>query len=301
MSLTGAVPTRTWARALNGLLALALAGCIPITLHESKLEETARQSIATVVVGETTRAQVREALGEPVVASEFWRFDAFRMKDANVGVVVFPPYVPIPAWTTEEAYAIVSHAEDGRVADAAWLSRASGIWSIGNGENLAAGSGSVRVHSYYGTLLLAAAPERRDAYWRDFPPHDRCRVAIAVTGYSYDARIRIDGKSKVAFPRLVMPLSLGLVTVELAPGRHRIEATGTDAKFSAATEFECGAGDHRFVSLVLEHDEAATGDGSWKQLDARFDVSSDMPEALREQRLLISVDGQWLVPQEPGR
>jgi hypothetical protein len=282
------------------LAALVLAGCIPITLHESKLEETVPQSIATVVVGETTRAQVREALGVPVVASEFWRFDAFRMKDANVGVVVFPPYVPIPAWTTEEAYSVVSYADDGRVADAAWISRQSGIWSIGNGENLAAGSGSVRVHSYYGTLLLTATPERRDAYWHDHPARDRCRVVIGMAPYTYDAKIRIDGKSKVAFPRLATPLSQGLVSVELAPGRHPIDATGTDARFSAATEVECGAGDRRYVGVGLEHDEAATGYGSLKKLDARLEVSSELPEALREQRLLIWADGQWLVPQEPA-
>ena len=286
---------------VGALATLVLAGCIPITLHESKLDETVPQSIATVVVGETTRAQVRAALGVPVIASEFWRFDAFRMKDANVGVVVFPPYVPIPSWTTEEAYAVVSFAEDGRVADAAWISRQSGIWSIGNGENLAAGSGSVRVHSYYGTLLLTASPERRDAYWRDHPARDRCREVIGLAQYAYDAKIKFDGESKVAFPRLATPLSLGLVSVELAPGRHRIDATGTDAKFSAATEVECGAGDQHYVSLGLEHDETASGYGSRKNLDARFDVSDELPEALREQRLLIWADGQWLVPQEPGR
>jgi hypothetical protein len=91
------------------------------------------------------------------------------------------------------------------------------------------------------------------------------------------------------------------VSVELAPGRHRIDATGTDAKFSAATEVECGAGDRHYVSLGLEHDETASGYGSRKNLDARFDVSDELPEALREQRLLIWADGQWLVPQEPGR
>lgn len=286
---------------VGALASLALAGCIPITLHESKLEETVPESIATVAVGETTRAQVREALGEPLIASEFWRFDAFRMKDANVGVVVFPPYVPIPAWTTEEAYALVSYAEDGRVADAAWISRASGIWSIGNGENVVAGAGTVRIRSYYGTLLLLASPERTDAYWQHHPSRDRCQVVIGVAEYTYDARLKVDGRSDVAFPRRGTPLSTGLVAFEIPAGRHQIEAVGTDAKFSAATELECGAGDRRYVSLRLEHDEAATGYGSWKQLDARLEVSSAMPEALREQWLLIWADRQWLVPQEPGR
>jgi len=291
---------RRLAGIVGALAAPALAGCLPITLHESKLEEQVPQSIATVTVGETTQLQVREALGVPVIASEFWRFDAFRMKDANVGVVVFPPYVPIPAWTTEEAYALVSYAHDGRVTDAAWLSRKSGIWSIGNGENLVAGSGTVRVHSYYGLLLLAASPERRDAYWRDHPARDKCRVMIGVTPYSYDAKIRIDDKSKVAFPRLGTPLSLGLVSVDLVPGRHRIEGLGTDAKFSATIEFECGAGEQRFLSLLLDHEEKGTGYGSLKKLDARLEVSSELPAVLRDQWLLIWTDGQWLVAQEPG-
>lgn len=292
---------RQWAGIVGALATLALAGCIPITLHESKLEETVPQSIATVVVGETTRAQVREALGTPVVESDFWRFDAFRIKDANVGVVVFPPYVPIPSWTTEEAYALVSYADDGRVADAEWILRRSGIWSIGNGENLAAGAGSIRVHSYYGTLLLAASPERRDAYWRDYPLSDRCRVAMGMAQYAYDARIKLDGNSKAAFPRMSTPLSLGLVSLDLAPGHHRIDAEGTSAKFSTATEFECGAGELRFVGLGLEHEETAKGYGALKQFDARLDVSDEMPAAMRDQRLLVWIDGEWLVPQEPGR
>jgi hypothetical protein len=118
--------------------------------------------------------------------------------------------------------------------------------------------------------------------------------------YTYDAKIRIDGKSKVAFPRLATPLSQGLLSVELTPGRHPIDATGTDAKFSAATEFECGAGDQRYVSVDLEHDETATGYVSLRKLDARLEVSEELPEALREQRLLIWADGQWLLPQEPA-
>jgi len=54
------------------------------------------------------------------------------------------------------------------------------------------------------------------------------------------------------------------------------------------------------VGVGLEYDEAATGYGSLKKLDARLEVSGELPEALREQRLLIWADGQWLVPQEPA-
>lgn len=287
---------------IGGALATsALFGCIPITLHESKLEKTAPERVAALVIGETTRMQAREALGEPLIASEYWRFDAFRMKDANVGVVVFPPYVPIPAWTTEEAYALVCYAEDDRVADAAWTSRASGVWSIGRGENIAVGSSSVRLYGTGSTLLLAASPERRDAFWHDHPPRDRCRIAIGMAVYSYDAMIRIDGHSDTAFPSRVTPLSSGLVAIELEPGRHRIEATGTDAKFSASTEFECDAGDQRYVVLDVVHKDASTGYGHWRDLDARLEISSELPEVLRDQRLLIWANRQWLVPREPDR
>lgn len=284
----------------GALAALALGGCVPITLHESKLEKTMPESIERVVTGETTRAQVRELLGEPLIASDYWRFDAFRMRDANVGVVVFPPYVPIPAWTTETAYALVSYAEDGRVLDSNWTSENSGVWSIGHDSVLTAGVGNVRLGTADGALTLAASPERRDAYLREHAARDRCSVIIGCAGCSYDAKLRIDGRSDLAFPATVTPLAMGLLAVEIAPGHHRIDAVGTEAKFAAAAEIVCDAGDRRYVSLNLEYDAAATGYGSWRKLNAQLETSSEMPEAFREQWLLVWASRQWLVPQEPG-
>lgn len=286
---------------VGALAVLALGACIPITLHESKLEKTVPKSVGAIDVGETTRGKVRELLGEPLITSEYWRFDAFRMTDTNAGVVVFPPYIPIPSWTTETAYALVTYAEDGRVAGTGWTWSMSGIWSIGHGDDVAAVSSGVSLHASGGTVFLAASPESRDAYLRDFPTHERCRAVIGCAGDSCDAMVTVDGRTDVAFRSAVTPLSSGLVAVELEPGQHRIDLTGSEAKFNAAAEFECDAGDRRFVSIDLDEDETASGRGSRRNLVARLEVSNELPETFAGQRLLIWANQQWLVPPEPGR
>jgi hypothetical protein len=79
---------RNRAVVVGALTALALGGCIGIPLHISSVEEDLPKKAAPIVVGQAARAQVRQALGEPLIASEYWRFDAFRISDWNVGVAV---------------------------------------------------------------------------------------------------------------------------------------------------------------------------------------------------------------------
>jgi len=246
---------------------------------------------------------VREVLGEPLIASKYWRFDAFHMTDTNVGVVVFPPYVPVPAWTKEEAYALVSYAEDGRVADTASTWRLGGVWSIGHGKDTEAVASSVRLKVSGGTLFLTASSQRGDEYLRGYPAQERCRVVIGCAGDSYDAEVKIDGKPAFELGGLATPLASGLAVMEIAPGKHSVEVASisSEAKLSAATELVCGAGDRRYVALRLKHDDAATGYGSSRKFVGQLEVSGEMPEEFQDRGLLIWGNGRWLVPAEPGQ
>ena len=131
----------------------------------------------------------------------------------------------------------------------------------------------------------------------------RCRVVIGCAGDSYDAEVKIDGKPAFELGGLATPLASGLAVMEIAPGQHSVEVASisSEAKFSAATELVCGAGDRRYVALRLKHDDAATGYGSSRKFVGQLEVSGEMPEEFQDRGLLIWGNGRWLVPAEPGQ
>jgi hypothetical protein len=104
-------------RAFAAALALALGGCIPIPLHISSVEDDLTRKTAPIAVGEADRMSVRQKLGEPLISSEYWRFDAFRITEWDVAVLVFAGGIPVPAWDKEDGYILVAYDESGYTAD----------------------------------------------------------------------------------------------------------------------------------------------------------------------------------------
>jgi hypothetical protein len=83
--------------------------------------------------------------------------------------------------------------------------------------------------------------------------------------------------------------------VRLKPGLHRIDFKSTKfgVSFHVNTSFSCAAGETQYVALHTNLPgprDAAT-----------VVVSPDMPQAFREQSMLIFRDGKWLVAAEPGK
>jgi hypothetical protein len=83
---------------------LALGGCFGVPLSRSKVEETLQTM--SIEVGVADRAEVRRAVGQPLLSSEYWRFDVFRISDWNGGVLFFG-YVPVPMWEKNEGFVVV--------------------------------------------------------------------------------------------------------------------------------------------------------------------------------------------------
>lgn len=277
------------------LVVLALGGCIPVTLHESNLEETR----PALVVGQSDRAQVRQALGEPLVTSDYWRFDAFRLKDWNAGAL-FVLYIPIPAWSREEAYVLVSYAEDDRVLDVTYGQRIKDVWNVVKRDTEASvESAGLRLIAAGKDVYLAVSPTRRDEYLARPAVEGRCRVLVGCAQSDCPARIVIDGTA------VQNPATSGMGAVaamSLPPGPHRVEVLPVADKesFAAATEFACSAGETRHVMVSLEPCTKRSN-SLWVSTrhEAAVTVSADMQEPLQRCPLLLWVNGQWLVPQEP--
>lgn len=275
--------------ALATLIAVALGGCSSINLHRSELEENVQKSAGTIVVGETTRSQVREALGEPLLASDYWQFDVFKRTDWNADVLLIAPIV-LPGWNEEEAYVLVSYADDGRVADTGWAMRTSGPWSIGYRNIAEADARQVRLATSGSALFLMVQPQRRDDYLRDSPGRDQCRVLVGALEPIEGPRLAVDGQPG---PTLPGALSDALVLVRLTPGSHRIRV-GAIGAASATGEFQCAAGESWYASLAL------SGAKGTRQRAVGLELSKEMPASFRDQSLLIWGSGQWLVESEPG-
>jgi hypothetical protein len=292
-----------WTRIVVLVLALALGGCFAVTLHDSKLEETLPSSTSALVVGQSDRTQVRQALGEPLLTSDYWRFDAFRIKGWNAGVL-FVGYIPIPGWSREEAYVLVSYAEDGRVLDVSYGQRIADVWSVVERDTEAsAESGGLRLIAAGKDVYLAVSPTRRDEYLARPALGDRCRVLVGCVQSVCPASIVIDG-AVVRNPAQDPATSgFGAVAVaSLRPGPHRVEVLPVADKesFAAATEFACTAGETRHVMVSLEP-YIKPSKFLWVSTrhQAAVAVSAEMPEPLQRCPLLLWGNGQWLVPQEP--
>ena len=92
------------------------------TFQESTLVTQQAKRTVSVRIGESSRADVQAALGEPWLLSTFWRFDVFRAEDEQTEVdflvAIWP--VPIGVFTMKVGgYVLVAYDPAGRVAQVA--------------------------------------------------------------------------------------------------------------------------------------------------------------------------------------
>ena len=317
---------RSVGRALGVAVAVAFAlmisGCGDLPVQESEIETSLPQKTAPIVVGETSREAVRQLLGTPWIASEYWRFDLFRMTDKDVSLQVLLFVIPFGASRDDvHGYVLVSYDESGRVA-----AYGSGVT---HGENLATrlpmeGEGglllmvgdrgfAVESFSHTPSALIPAA--RRDEYLRTLESGEDCTVLVGCVQERCSNALVVDGGEARALPGVLLRVhreptggievltQSWLAPLTLPPGRHRLEIPPKAlTTLKASAELSCAAGDLLFAAIEIESGDASQ---AWKHLKAQehgsIDVSVQMPEAFREQPLLIWRDGQWLVPQELGR
>jgi len=275
--------------------ALALGGCIGVPLHISSVEEDLAKKANLIIVGEADRAQVRQRLGELLLASDYWRFDAFRITEWNAGVLVFAGGIPVPAWNREDGYILVAYDEDGRVADVQYGLRTNGMVLDGPSDqaSIAVTARDLQLRATGKETFLAVPRNRRDEYLQDVPAGEWCRVLIGAVDSIRKVTLLVDGQPG---PPLPETMSDTLLLLRLVPGRHRIEVLGDGAAISGMSELQCAGGDLLYAALQTSSDL-----GGSRRPSVEVAVSKERPYGFEYQALLIWGNGQWLVPQEPGR
>ena len=295
---------RTGALAVAAVLGLTLAGCGEFPLKESDVEATLPTKAAQIAIGETDRAEVRRVFGAPLAASEYWRFDLFRLseKDVTLHWYLFPMAV---SSQDVNGYMVVEYDDRGTVTAYQYgLERESSFLRYDVGEEADLVAQDVQLVADEDTVFLAVSAERRDSYLTEHDALPGCRVVIGCASSEWCfVRVKIDGDRQVDLPLALGFRPTALVAQELAAGEHSITASPAlnRVSFAGATTFTCPAGETRFMALELSPDDTKGVTVFRRHLFATFAVSVEVPEVLAAQRFMIWRDGEWLVPQEPGR
>ena len=302
---------RPWAWIVAGAAAIALSGCFGLPLHKTDVDKVVNEEAAAIFVGETDRSNLRQKLGEPLAGSEYWRFDLFRLSGSNVGAgFILLPY-PIPFVVNADrisAWLLVQYDGSGKVTAhdrGVTHSNTNTAWEY-------SGSGSLRLEVAETMSLIVEGPDKppfmvvwpawRDAYLSDHASRAGCTVVAGCgpggcrKGLAIDVDVN-EPPSDRNVPLTVPYQGLFLLSRgELAPGTHLVRlmetTSGKGHRVIASSQVDCAAGEVVYLSLP-DPDTADAGN--------EFAVSREIPEAFQPQTLLIWRDGQWLVPQEPGR
>lgn len=294
------------------VLAFALGGCgaVGVQVAKSTVEADLPQTTSPIIIGQSHQAEVRTLLGQPWLTSNYWRFDLFRLTGRDVAVGLMWVVVPVPFANldTTTAYVLVTYDAEGRVLD-----RQHGLASDESmfESHMAA---SVRVASA-GHLGFAyedehkrgwvhVGSERRDAYLRDHRSQTSCSLLVGCGEDWCQTQFAIDDSSPVPLPDTVEGGTQGLVLVPLVPGEHRIEVRRMSLlapEIKANASFSCAAEELKYAAISIVREAYQKAEHTRYRLHGDVTVMAEVPPTLASQPLMIWREGQWLVPQEPGR
>jgi hypothetical protein len=301
-------------------VAFVLGGCVDVPLHKTEVETVLPQQTAAIVVGQTDRARVRQQLGVPWITSEYWHFDLFRAtgKDVTGGVLLLP--LPVPFGVSSDqvrAYVMVDYAANGMVSavdsgathgeDSSWQVPVEGQDSI----LLMVGDRGFAVESSSHTASVLISAARRDEYLGTLQPGGTCTVIVGCNQDQCSNALVVDGGAARPLPGVLSRIrkkpaggievltQKWLAPLTLQPGHHRLEIPpNPHTTLEASTQFSCGAGDLVYAVIEIESGDTSEAWRHWKtQVYGSIKVSREMPEAFREQPMLIWRAGEWLVPQ----
>jgi hypothetical protein len=205
-----------------------------------------------------------------------------------------------------KGYVLVSYDANGRVsAYGTDVAREGRAYDETRDDPAAVQAGDVRfeVSGDGDEAFVAVAAARRDEYLRSHPAMGACRVLIGCAGDWCGTRVAIDGRSTVEMPDAVTRWLPAVAPIRVNAGEHQISISPTrwDMSFEAETRFSCVAGESLYVVIDLGSREVTVPGGLRRKLLATVTNSREMPEAFRDQGMLIYANGQWLVPAEPAK
>jgi hypothetical protein len=203
------------------------------------------------------------------------------------------------------AYVLVDYDANGMVSavdsgathgeDSSWQVPVEGDDSI----LLMVGDRGFAVESSTHTPSILISAARRDEYLSTPQPGGTCTVIVGCRQDQCSNALVVDGGAARPLPgallRIRRPATGGIeVLTQIPPNPH--------TTLEASAEFSCHPGDRLYAAIEIQSGDTSQAWRHWKtQVHGSIQISADMPEAFREQPMLIWRAGEWLVPQELGR
>lgn len=285
--------------------ALVLHGCGEMSVRESQVEQTLTPKTASIVVGQTDRAAMRQLLGEPWLASQYWQFDLFQLSGQNSALTII--FIPM-LYSTEDVrgYVLVTYDEHGVVA-----AFGHGIAREGNtgmstfpvSVSIRAGDIEFRASGDGERTYLAVDPPRAEAYLASFPAQNGCRILLGTVGDRCGTRVTIDGGPPVVMPTESTDWRPAWLPIEVAPGTHGVEFASDiwHCAFEGREQVSCAAAENRYAAVALTPVEATSAWQLKARLAATVTVAGAPPDAFHGHALILHANGAWRVQPEPAR
>jgi hypothetical protein len=297
-----------------------LAACgFGVPLKQPTVVPDQAQRGAALRLGEASRDDVRAALGEPRLESDFWRVELYRADDkrtelAFAVVIVIP--VPVGVFSEKRhGHVLVTYDEGGRtsgvssgVASDGFLATDSASWMTLRGDSISyvvdpVGTKSRSTLLADGSRLADYLAARRGAAGctlvagcggeggcpdrltiDDMEPFDPSPVtALCAPEAACPPGTPIAGTPIDGKHFVVVPVLLAL---DVPAGAHRLRVSSARAKGGGEASFGCVPGEEIYATVRSRADDAVT-------------LSGGPPEGWEARNLVLVRDARWLVDREP--
>jgi len=313
------------------LAQLSACGGFGIPLKQPEAVEHQARSALELRPGETTRAEVRAAFGEPWLKSGFWDFDLYRTEDISREIGVFVIVVlplPVGVFTSQVGgYVLIAYDNGARIAQVSLDRLADNVFSeefgtlrardITFGIERIERRGAVltadanRLPDYLaargrtGTCtVVVSCDEKSYAKW----PYETCPDRVTIDNAEpFDARpffIRCDpagdcppGSLHATTPMRWVPT---VRPVSLQPGSHRLVMTSSTFQGRQETGFECGAGETQYA-IIGGHVDWHWWSPRTSTLHTAVTFVRELPAGWESRSVLLYSRDGWVAAPEPDR
>jgi hypothetical protein len=298
------------------LLVCLLSACGFMPIH-SEIPDRLENYQIQIIQGESTRNEVHERIGEPLIYDKQLQFEIYRVASGREAAVLF---APIPVWIDTEKvsiYALIIYNDNNIVESVDW-----DVYQTGGGSRLgfmggydwrsarleAGGFNFIAAKEGAGQqqriILLAPASKTRE-FLHAAPSSDKCAVNIFFKDTDFYMEYFLDSELIGQTP-LLSPLwewghhiyiySL-FSKVLVGEGVHEIRLTTSFKPPEFRRKFSCRGGSSLYIYPQIELVETEEPWGLLQKnymFDGEIFVSNEPLEPHENWRRLLIFNGKWL-------